>query len=95
MPVFNDLQPCKNDHGSDDVTMESGLDLEGQLALVPWSLSESSSLNEVVSKAGNAGLKSDSFFNELHEDSHREKVMALVAEVLQQSSVPLSMYPSK
>lgn len=73
--------------------MESGLASEDQSALVPWSLAEDSSLNQLVSKAGNPGLEGDSFFLGLHEDSNRERVITLVAEVLQQMNVPLSMYP--
>jgi len=65
--------------------MESGLAPEDQCALVPWN-----PLNQRLSKAGKPG-----FLFKLHEDSNREKVMALVAEALQQMNVPLSMYPFK
>ena len=93
LPASNDSGPSKNDHEPDDVTMESGLDSEDQHALVPWGLSKGGSLSQLVSKTGNSGLKGDGFLIELHQDSNREKVMALVAEALQQLSVPLSMYP--
>ena len=72
--------------------MKSGLESED---LVPWSLSEGGSFNQLVSKTGNAGPKGDSFLIELNEDSNQEKVMALAAETLQHLSVPLSMYPFK
>ncbi|KAG0585922.1 hypothetical protein KC19_2G049800 [Ceratodon purpureus] len=92
LPASNDSGPSKNDHEPDDVTMESGLDSEDQHALVPWGLSKGGSLSQLVSKTGNSGLKGDGFLIELHQDSNREKVMALVAEALQQLSVPLSIY---
>ena len=63
--------------------MESGLDSEH--ALAPWSLSQGQLVN--------GGVKGDSFLIELQEDSNRETVTALAAEVLPQLSGPLSMYP--
>lgn len=73
--------------------MKSGLSSEDEGALVQWSMSADSSLNQIVSKAGNPSLEGDVFLLELHEDSNREKVTTLVAEALQQTNVPLSMYP--
>lgn len=62
--------------------MESGLAPEDECALVPWS-----PLNQRLSRAGKSG-----FLFKLHEDSNREKVIALVADALQQMNVPLSIY---
>ena len=90
LPPFDVSEPSKNE--LDDITMESGLDSENQRAAVPWGLSEGSSLNQLVSKTMNAGVKGDRLLIELHEDSNREKLMALSGEALQQLNVPLSMY---